>query len=68
MALDVVESGVEVSKMATISNRAVSIFKDACGVHDFSDEEQARVEVLAEQLNQILNSSKERLKQKGAHK
>ena len=53
--------------MATISYRALSIFKDACGVHDFSDEEQARVEVLAEQLNQILNASKERLKQRAAH-
>lgn len=54
--------------MATISYRALSIFKDACGIHDFSDEEQARVEVLAEQLNEILNASKERLKQRAAHK
>ena len=49
--------------MATISNRALSVFKDACGVHDFNEVEQARVEVLAEQLNEILKASKERLKQ-----
>jgi hypothetical protein len=46
--------------MATISNRALSIFKDACGIHEFTDVEQARIEVLAEQLNQILHESKER--------
>ena len=51
--------------MATISDRAVSIFKDACGIHDFSEMEQARIEVLAEQLNEILKVSKERLKTKG---
>ena len=54
--------------MATISNRALSILKDACGVHDLNDEEQARVEVLAEQLNDILNASKERLKKQAARK
>ena len=54
--------------MATISNRALSIFKDACGVHDFTDVEQARIEVLAEQVNEILNASKERDKKKGAPK
>ena len=52
--------------MATISDRALSIFKDACGVHDFSDVEQARIEVLAEQLNEILRASKERQKNAGA--
>ena len=46
--------------MATISNRALSVFKDACGLHEFNDEEQARIEVLAEQLYAILKSSKER--------
>jgi len=50
--------------MATISNRALTILKDACGIHDFSDEEQARIEVLAEQLNEILKGSKEREKQR----
>jgi len=54
---------MEVEGMATISNRALSVFKDACGVHDFNEVEQARVEVLAEQLNEILKASKERLKQ-----
>jgi hypothetical protein len=53
--------------MATISNRALNIFKDACGVHNITDVEQARIEVLAEQLNEILNASKERLKQKAEH-
>ena len=48
--------------MATISNRALSIFKDACGVHELTDMEQARLEVLAEQVNEILESSKERYK------
>jgi len=50
--------------MATISNRALTIFKDACGIHDFNDVEQARIEVLAEQLNEILHASKEREKGK----
>jgi hypothetical protein len=53
----------EETGMATISNRALSIFKDACGIHDFSDIEQARIEVLAEQLNEILKASKQREKQ-----
>jgi hypothetical protein len=44
--------------MPTISDRALSIFKDACGIHDFNDLEQARIEVLAEQLNDILLASK----------
>jgi hypothetical protein len=48
--------------MATISSRAVTIFKDACGLHQFTDIEQARIEVLAEQLNEILASSKDREK------
>ena len=52
--------------MATISNGALSIFKDACGIHDFSDIEQAQIEVLAEQLNEILQASKEREKEKMA--
>ncbi len=52
--------------MATISNRALSILKDVCGVHDFNGEEQARIEVLAEQLNQILQAAKERMKKKAA--
>jgi len=34
--------------MATISKKALSILKEACGVHDFPDVEQARMEVLAE--------------------
>lgn len=42
--------------MATISNRALTILKDACSVHDFTDVEQARIEVLAEQLNFYLKS------------
>jgi hypothetical protein len=50
--------------MATISDRALSIFEEACGIHDFSEMEQARIEVLAEQLNEILKVSKERLKTK----
>jgi len=54
--------------MATITDRSLSIFRDACGVHDFTDMEQARIEVLAEQLNEILKASKERDKQKTAHK
>ncbi len=49
--------------MPTISDRALSIFKDVSGVHDFNEVEQARLEVLAEQLNEILKASKERLKQ-----
>ncbi len=49
--------------MVTISDRALSIFKDASGAHDFNELEQARLEVLAEQLNGILKASKERLKQ-----
>lgn len=48
--------------MATVSNRALSIFKDVCGVHDFTDLEQVRLEVLAEQVNEILEASKERYK------
>ena len=54
--------------MATISDRSLSVFKDACGVHDFTDVEQARIEVLAEQLNEILRASKDREKQKAARK
>lgn len=50
--------------MATISGRALSIFKDACGIHEFSDEEQARIEVLAEQLRQIMQASKQREQQR----
>ena len=50
--------------MPTVSNRALSILKDACGVHDFTDLEQARMEVLADQINEILKACKERLKQK----
>jgi hypothetical protein len=49
--------------MPTISNRALTILKDACGFHDFTDVEQARIEVLAEQLNEILKASKWREKQ-----
>jgi hypothetical protein len=60
----VVESGAEVERMATISNRALTILKDACGVHEFTDQEQAHIEVLAEQLNEILKASKEREKQR----
>ena len=54
--------------MATISNTALSILKDACGVHEFTDIEQARMEVLAEQINDILKASKEREKQRTARK
>ena len=36
--------------------------RDACEIHDFNDVEQARIEVLAEQLNQVLLENKERLK------
>jgi len=54
--------------VATISDKALSILKDACGVHDFTDVEQARIEVLAAQLNEILNDSKERDKKKAAPK
>lgn len=39
--------------MAQISNRP-------CGAHDFTDVEQVRIEVLAEQQNETLNDSKER--------
>jgi hypothetical protein len=49
-------------EMATISSKALTILKDACGVHEFTDLEQARIEVLAEQLNEILKASKEREK------
>ena len=55
-----VESGAEVRGVAKISDRALSIFKDACGIHDFSDIEQAKIEVLAEQLNEIMRASDER--------
>jgi hypothetical protein len=54
--------------MATISDRALSIFKDACGIHELNDVEQARIEVLAEQLNEILESSKKRMKEKTARR
>jgi hypothetical protein len=47
----IVKSGVEVQGMATISNRALSIFKDACGI----------------QLNEILQASKDWMKKKAAH-
>lgn len=50
--------------MATISSRALTILKDACGVHEFTDVEQARVEVLAEQIDEILKASKQREKQR----
>ena len=46
--------------MLAISGRALSIFKDACGVHEFTEIEQARMEVLAEQVEEILKASKER--------
>lgn len=59
----VVESGTEAKGMPAVSDRALTILKDACGVHDFTDEEQARIEVLAEQLSEILKASKKRLKQ-----
>jgi len=49
--------------MATISSRALTILKDAAGVHEFTDVEQAHIEVLAEQLNEILKASKQREKQ-----
>ncbi len=49
--------------MATISSKALTILKDACGVHEFTDVEQARIEVLAEQLSEILKASKQREKQ-----
>jgi hypothetical protein len=48
--------------MATISSKALTVLKDACGVHEFTDVEQARMEVLAEQLDEILKVSKEREK------
>jgi hypothetical protein len=54
--------------MAQISNRSLSILKDACGIHDFTDVEQARIEVLAEQLNELLKASKERDKKKETRK
>ena len=54
---------VEVIGMATISSRALTILKDACGVHEFTDAEQAHIEVLAEQPNEILKASKQREKQ-----
>lgn len=50
--------------MARMSDRALSIFKEACGLHDLNDIEQARIEVLAEQLKEILQASKERSKEK----
>ncbi len=59
----VVESHEEVERMATISSRALTILKDAAGVHEFTDVEQAHIEVLAEQLNEILKASKQREKQ-----
>jgi len=46
--------------MPRISDKSLSILKDACGVHDFTDVEQARMEVLADQINDILKTSKER--------
>jgi len=54
--------------MATISSKALTILKDACGVHEFTDVEQARIEVLAEQLSEILKASKKRLKQQAEAK
>ena len=49
--------------MATISSKALTILKDACGVHEFTEQEQARMEVLAEQVDEILKASKQREKQ-----
>lgn len=49
--------------MPRVSDLSLSILKDACGVHEFTDVEQARIEVLAEQLNEILKASKQREKQ-----
>lgn len=46
--------------MARISSKALTILKDACGVHEFTDLEQARIEVFAEQLNEILIASEKR--------
>lgn len=52
--------------MPRISDRSLSILKDACGIHDFTGIEQARMEVLADQINEILKASKERGKTKNA--
>ena len=52
--------------MPRISDRSLSILKDACGIHDFTDVEQARMEVLADQINEILKASKERDQKKNA--
>lgn len=54
--------------MPKISDRSLSILKDACGIHDFTDIEQARMEVLADQINEILKASKEREKQTATRK
>lgn len=50
----------EVVAMPTINGRALTIFKDACGVHEFNEEEMTRVEAIADQLEQVLKSSKDR--------
>jgi hypothetical protein len=50
----------EVEIMQTISGHALTIFKDACGVHDFSKEEIVCIEAIADQLEPILKSSKNR--------
>jgi hypothetical protein len=50
--------GTEV--MATISGRVLSVLKDACGVHEFNDEEMAGIKAVADQLEAILKSSKDR--------
>ena len=50
--------------MPQISNHSLAIFKDACGLHDFTDVERAHIEVLAEQLKEILEASKERERQR----
>jgi hypothetical protein len=50
----------EVEIMATLSGRALSVFKDACGVHEFSEEELGRIEAITDQLEQVLKASKDR--------
>jgi hypothetical protein len=52
--------------MATMSRRTLTILKDATGVHEFNEEEMARIDALAELLNQILRTSEDRQKQRVA--
>lgn len=54
--------------MPKLSDHSISILKDACSIHEFTEIEQARMEVLAEQINEILKASKARAEDKGSQR